>query len=300
MGTPPEVAEIVRRRGADLGGVTVDRVLRAQGKALLLLGHMSGDPDPLPVVVKVLATDEEFWAGKFAREIAVYAAFAQVPPPVRVPRLLHTDGHTVLAVEHLRGRPVDSDRYPRALPAGTLDAVLGTVTRFAGWQPPDGVLTPVFDYPDRVERYHRRGLLDEADRAALHRLLARIGAGAGSLEAAQRPAHGDPLPANLLLLPGSAGGCALIDFEFAGLFLPGFDLALLHTLLARIPAAQDRIEALVTGTGIEVPFLVNQAMVLTRELRIHADEPPTSPVRERLPLLRQQWRRFRTTLHERS
>ena len=32
-----------------------------------------------------------------------------------------------------------------------------------------------------------------------------------------------------------ACGCVLIDGEFTGLFLPGFDLAMLHTLVGRVP-----------------------------------------------------------------
>ncbi len=263
----------------------VGKTLRASDKSLLAFGDWHG----LPVVIKALRTDEEFWQTRFIHEIRLYQAFAENPPPIRVPRLVHTDGCGVLIVEHVPGGPVDVERYPeRPLSAATLDAVLDTVTAFARWTPPPGVLAPVFDYPGRVERYHRAGFFDADDRAALHVLL----------DAAPPPGqvgHGDPLPANLLL--SEAGGCVLLDFEFTGLFLPGFDLAMLHTLLADTPGAQDAVDALVGEAGIAVPFLINQAMVLSRELRLHTELDAGEFREKRLALLRPQWDAFHARLH---
>ncbi|MGH3979786.1 MAG: phosphotransferase [Pseudonocardiaceae bacterium] len=271
----------------DLGGAVLGQVLRAGDKSLLALGHRHG----MPVVIKALHTGEEFWQAKFDHEIRLYQAFTANPPPVRVPMLVHTDGHEVLVIEQITGHPVDAERYPeQPLPAATLDAVLNTVTAFAQWSPPAGVLAPVFDYPNRVERYHRAGFFDGRDRAVLHALLAE----AGPVGQAN---HGDPLPANLLLT--ESGGCVLLDFEFTGLFLPGFDLAMLHTLLAETPGAQASIETLVDETGIEVPFLVNQAMVLSRELRLHTELPDGEFRARRLSLLEPEWDAFRQRLHTR-
>jgi hypothetical protein len=195
----------------------------------------------------------------------------------------------VLVVEHVPGHVVDAERYPeQPLPAATLDAVLDTVTAFATWTPREGMLAPVFDYPDRVERYHRAGFFDERDRAALHALLEET-------PPPWQAGHGDPLPANLLLT--ERDGCVLLDFEFTGLFLPGFDLAMLHTLLADTPSAQDRIGAIVRETGIEVPFLINQAVVLSRELRLHTELPEGEFREKRLALLRPEWDVLRARLH---
>jgi hypothetical protein len=109
-------------------------VLRASDKSLLALGHRHD----LPVVIKALRTDEEFWQAKFTHEIGHYQAFTENPPPVRVPMLVHTDGRAQRAViEHIPGRPVDAERYPeQPLTAAMLDAVLDTVTAFAQWIPP--------------------------------------------------------------------------------------------------------------------------------------------------------------------
>jgi hypothetical protein len=272
---------------ADLGGAVPEKVLRATGKSLLALGHRDGQP----VVIKALCTSEEFWAGKFAREIRVYQAFTQVPPPARVPRLVHTDGHAVLVLEHVPGHVADPERYPgHPLPPAALDAILDAVTALARWAPPAGALAPVFDYPDRVRRYHAADFLDDGDAAALRALLAE-------LPPPGQPNHGDPLPSNLLLT--GDGGCALLDFEFTGLFLPGFDLAMLHALLAGTPGAQARIEGVVAEAGGGPEFLVNLAMVLSRELRIHAELPDGELRASRLALLRPQWQALRERLHAR-
>jgi hypothetical protein len=261
----------------------VGAVLRASDKSLLALGQRRG----LPVVIKALRTGEEFWQAKFDHEIRLYLAFTQNPPPVRVP----TDGHRVLVIENIPGHPVDAERYPeQALPATTLDAVLDTITTFSLWAPPPGVRAPVFDYPDRVERYHRAGFFDDTDRTALHAIFEE----AGPVWQANR---GDPLPANLLL--AERDECVLLDFEFTGLFLPGFDVAMLHTLLAKTAGAQASIEALMGEAGIEVPFLINQAMVLSRELRLHTELPDGEFRQRRLALLELEWDAFRQRLHTR-
>ncbi|MDA8369527.1 MAG: phosphotransferase [Nocardiopsaceae bacterium] len=271
--------------GEEIGGAVVQQVLQATSKTLLALGEYGGRT----VVVKALRTDEYFWQAKFGHEVGLYQAFQATPPPVRVPRLLHTDGHTVLVIEHIPGRPVDNERYPETPPpTGVVDTVLTTVSAFHQWQPPAGTLAAVFDYPDRIARYHHAGFFDGPDRAALEALLEAAGP-------VDQPNHGDPLPANLLITGHDE--CVLIDWEFTGLFLPGFDLAMLHTLLAAVPGAQDRIEAVVTASDIEVPFLVNRAMVLSRELRMHAELPAGDLRERRLALLRPQWSAFRACLH---
>ena len=142
-------------------------------------------------MIKALRTGEEFWQAKFDHEIRLHQAFTQNPPPVRVPTLVHTDGHRVLVIEHIPGQPVDAERCPEQ------PCPRPRWTRC--WTPsprsPCGlhrVLAPVFDYPDRVERYHRAGFFDDTDRTTLHALLEEAGP-------VWQANHGDPLPANLLL-----------------------------------------------------------------------------------------------------
>ena len=276
----PEVAAAAARLG--LRDMTV---LRHGGKTLLSAGNLAGRP----VVVKLLLDSGEFWQTRWQHEIAVYRAFEREPPPVRVPALIHTDGMRLLVLERLDGQPLDTERYPgRLLTEAEIGSCLGAIRRLSAWRPASGQFAPVWDYPDRVSRYHRAGYLTDSDRDALLRLLA-ICDPVGEI------GHGDPLPSNLLL---TGGGCALVDWEFTGTFLPGFDLAMLHTLLGICtPAARTRIDQIVADAGTEEPFAVNLAMVLSRELRIHR-ELPDSPMRtRRLALLGTAWARARDRLH---
>ena len=83
-----------------------------------------------------------------------------------------------------------------------------------------------------------------------------------------------------------------MDFEFTGRFLPGFDLAMLHTLLGASPQVRERIRGLVADAGIERPFLLNRAIVLARELRMHR----TAPDRALLTRLAAEWDELTATL----
>lgn len=273
--------------GLDLAGTTVEALLHTTDKTLLAAGHRGGRP----VVVKALTSTDPFWREKFAHEISVYRALADTPAPVDTPALVHTDGHSVLVLDRLPGRVLDLDRYPtRALTDDELTAAIATVTRFGTWSPPPGALRAVFDYPDRLRRY--APLLGPGPTAVLTRLCAELGAPAD-------PAHGDPLPGNLILSPTPGQGAALVDFEFTGLFLPGLDLAVLHTLLAATPGAPARIRAGAAAAGVDSrALLVNRAVVLARELRIHRELPDGALRRERLALIEPQCRDLTRELQE--
>lgn len=265
--------------------LSVDRILRRTGKSLLAAGIYADQP----AVVKLLLDNDAEWVSRWRHEIDAYRVFSQQPPPVRTPKLLHTDGERLLILEHLDGQVLDHVRYPQAAPSPeVVRTIVTTLSRNNGWHPPSGAFGKIFDYPARVERYRTAGYLDDTDANNLWALLARC-ADTGEFN------HGDPLPSNILL--PADGTCALLDWEFAGLFLPGFDLAMLHTLLSAAPTAQQIIDATVDDAGIEDPFTVNLAMVLTRELRIHR-ELPEGPLRQqRLPPIEAAWHQARRRLH---
>jgi hypothetical protein len=261
-------------------------------KSLLLAGTC----DDGPVVAKLLTAPDPYWTANFTKEITAYRTFAADAPPVRTPRLVAADEHTsVLIIERIEGHPMATDRYPGALaPSSDLNAVVETMTTLARWQPPVGAFAEVYDYPARLARFHHEhALLDDTDYAALTALLEHAGT-------ATCFAHGDPLPANLLR---TAQGYALIDWEFAGLYLPGYDLAVLWVLLRNIPGARDRLyqAACADRAAAEAAFLVNRAMILAREIRIHRDLPAALVWRDdRLKALEQDWHEVRPLLHAAS
>ncbi|HEY2309438.1 MAG TPA: aminoglycoside phosphotransferase family protein [Streptosporangiaceae bacterium] len=269
---------------AQFPGLRVEEMLCHDGKSLVATGH-AGDQ---PVVIKVLADGDPGWRHRQRHEIGVYKIFAEHPPPVRVPRLVHTDGHRIVVMERLEGTTLGSGRYPRVLTGREVSAAITLVGRLHGWQPPPDGFRPVFAYHERIARYHAAGYFTEEDRQALERLLAKCGQ-------PRQLNHGDPLPGNMVRLP--SGEWALLDWEFTGLFLPGFDLAMLSVLLAGTPGAAALLEDVVRRTGYEDAYLVNLAVVLSRERRIHLTLPADHPLRlARLPTIDAAWARARERL----
>ena len=264
----------------------IDAVLRRTDKTLLATGEFAGQR----VAVKYLLDTDTFWAAKWHHEADVYRIFADSPPPLRIPRLLYTDNARLLVLEWVDGEQLDEDRYPqRTLTTSEVDAVLRGVTALREWHPPQARFQTIFDYPDRFQRYHANGYLTDADLEAVERLLA-------GMPASAEVNHGDPVPSNILTRPD--GRATLLDWEFTGLFLPGFDLAMLHTQLgAHTPEIKKRIDAIVEDAGTPAAFTVNLVAVLTRELRLH-HELPDGPLRsDRLPYIDVAWQHTRERLH---
>jgi Phosphotransferase enzyme family len=277
---PPRMAALA----AQFPGLRVDEMLCYDGKSLVAAGH-AGDQ---PVVIKVLADGDPGWRHRQRHEIGVYQIFAKHPPPVRVPRLVHTDGCRIVVMERLQGATLGSGRYPRVLTVPEVRAAIALVGQLHGWQPLPSGFRPVFAYHKRIARYQAAGYFTEDDRRALERLLARCGQ-------SRQLNHGDPLPGNMVRLP--SGEWALLDWEFTGLFLPGFDLAMLSVLLAGTPGAAALLEDVACRTGSEDAYLVNLAVVLSRERRIHLTLPEDHPLRlARLPVIDAAWARAREWL----
>jgi hypothetical protein len=269
---------------SQFAGLRVDKMLAHEGKSLLAAGHAGNQP----VMIKVLPEGDPLWRHRQRHEIDVYQILARHPPPVRVPRLVHTDGRRIVVMERLDGVTLGSGRYPRTLTGQEVEAAARLVGQLHNWQPLPGGFRPVFGYRDRIVRYHAIGYFTEDERRALERLLARCG------EPWQLN-HGDPLPGNMIRLP--SGEWALLDWEFTGLFLPGFDLAMLSVLLAGTPGAADFVNDVVSQTCHEDSFLVNLAVVLSRERRIHLQLPRSHPLRlARLPVIDAAWARTRERL----
>lgn len=270
-------------------GLTGTRVVRGTGKSLLVAGVMDGEP----VIAKILITEDPFWVAKWQHEIDIYRSFERERPPVQIPQLKWTNGLNALILEWIGGPPADEGRYlSRPLDPGDISALVAAVQAIGTWQPAvpgSPALRVMVDYRRRIERYHRRGFFTAADRGALIQLLDRAGD-------RRQFGHGDLLPANVLF--GAAHTCTLVDWEFGGQYLPGYDLATLYVLLGgAAPLIRQVIEGAVGASGTGPEFSVNLACILVRELRIHQELTATDAARARLPGLRAEWMRGRARLH---
>jgi hypothetical protein len=253
----PDLAEI-------LPGLAAATVVRHTAKSVVLFGEHGGRQ----VAVKVLLEKAQEWRDRFAHEIEVYRAFATHPPPFRSPALVLADERSsMLVLERIEGRPLAEKRYPGSIAPVDVEAALDTVTTVNRWAPPPGPARVTgFDYVARLAAGLRQGLIKAADADRLELLLDR------------RPAdemefcHGDALLSNFI---AGGGRCDLLDWEFAGLYLPGFDLALLWTVLRDNPLGRRRIEAAIDAGGgaRREAFVINLSVVLARELRIHRELP---------------------------
>ncbi|MFD6875947.1 MULTISPECIES: aminoglycoside phosphotransferase family protein [unclassified Streptomyces] len=237
------------------------QVLRRSGRSVLLVGTTGR----MTAVAKVLLDHSPEWRERYRHEIATYRAFVRHRPPVRVPRLIAADPENcVLVVERMAGRVAALQRHPvEAPPRADVRAALGAVCRVNQWRPPVELFGQPVDYARRIARDHQLGLLTDRDFGDLQKLL-------HGLRPASTPwqfNHGDALLSNLLLSPA---GPVLLDWEHAGWYLPGYDLATLWTVLGDAPAARSQISRLAQSAGpaSRDAFLVNLMLVLTREIRM--------------------------------
>jgi hypothetical protein len=274
--------ERVRRLCSDF---RLGPTLRRTEKSLLLAGTVRNEG----VVAKVLLDHTPFWREKFFHEIATYRHFREQSLPFNVPRLVEADeASAVLLIRQVHGHTLSSERYPEEpLSQEDLDVALAAIEQVDSWKAgPRAPFQRVFDYPARLDRYRDHGLLDEHDHSLLSSVVGRQD------ESWWAFCHGDPLLSNFLRVGNE---CVLVDWEFSGFFVRGFDLAMLWVLLGSTPAARERIQDLIRRMGEkgETVFLLNLAMVLLREIRIHREQPIAPQRDSRLASLLEDWEAVR-------
>lgn len=257
------------------------QVLRRSGRSVLLVGTTGRST----AVAKCLLDRSPIWSERIRHEIAAYRSFVRHRPPVRVPRLIAADpDNGTLVIERMPGRVAALQRHPvEAPPRADIRAALGAVCRLNAWRPPAGTFDAPLDYAERIARFHELGLLTDRDMGDLQKLLHGIAQAAGRQGMGQF-CHGDALLSNILLSPA---GPVLVDWEHAGWYLPGYDLATLWAVLGDAPAARRQISQIAQAAGLASrdAFLVNLMLVLTREIRAYEtavqrslqDPAPTAP-----------------------
>ncbi|MEW1910248.1 aminoglycoside phosphotransferase family protein [Kitasatospora sp. NPDC085895] len=239
------------------------QVLREGSRHILIAGTIGRAPVVAKCLAPQAARDEQL-VERFHHEVAVYRAFVRHRPPVRLPRLVAADhDRCVLVLERVPGRPAARERHPVNPPTpGEVRAVLGAVRTLNLWRPPTDVFGKPLDYSLEISRYHSVGQLTDRDAGDLRQLLH------GLANTGRQLCHGDALLGNILLAPS---GPVLLDWEEAGWYLPGYDLAVLWSVLSGDTAARRQISQLAQsgGTLARDAFLVNLVLVLMREIRLH-------------------------------
>ncbi|MFJ6567745.1 aminoglycoside phosphotransferase family protein [Streptomyces sp. NPDC091292] len=242
------------------------QVLRRSGRSVLLVGTTGRST----AVAKCLLDQSPVWAEHSRHEIATYRSFVRHRPPVRVPRLIAADpDNCTLVIERMPGRVAALQRHPvEAPPRADVRTALAAICRLNQWQPPEGTFGRPLDYVSRMSRYHELGLLTDRDLGDLQKLLHGVAQSSGRQGVRLQFCHGDALLSNMLLSPA---GPVLVDWEHAGWYLPGYDLATLWAVLGDAPMARRQISQLAqhAGPASRDAFLVNLMLVLTREIRTY-------------------------------
>ncbi|MEV4708685.1 aminoglycoside phosphotransferase family protein [Actinoplanes sp. NPDC049316] len=229
--------------------------LRRTDKAVTIAGRWHGHD----VVAKQLTSSERHWVKRFTHEVSAYRAFTDAPPPWPVPRLHHA-GSRVLIIERLPGASPHTDRYPPQLPERIVRGMIEALTGFAAWHPPPGPLSmPATDWPARIRRYTAAGDLPDDIQQPLLQAVTSAPLVFG---------HGDPLASNALASAGQP--LIFIDYEFAGMYPPGADLALLGLWLGRHdPSAEQRCAQVAEAGGSLPRYRAMRVLWLAREQRVY-------------------------------
>lgn len=197
---------------------------------------------------------------RFRYELKVNTLLRDRPPPVPTPRLL---GHDVadrsLTFEAVAGEPL-GPKYPADLPGGDLDDLLALIDRLQPFNPRRRWLRRL-DTQRRLALAHRHDLLTVPQTAALRSL-------AMDVHRRHRFCHGDVTARNVLR--GEDSELVLIDWEWAGLYPEGYELAFLWYSLIDVPGGRDRVEA--RADRVE-PFLLSALLITLWHLQWYLPGP---------------------------
>ena len=285
MTAPDPGLDFHTRVAALCPGFVGDGEPRRFRKSEVLVGRV-GD---VSVFAKRLVKTEPVWVWFFAREVAMYRAFAAEPPAVPVPRLIAA-ADDVLVVERIPGEPLARARRPSAmLPIRTVAALLAATDSLATW-PHKPVHVEVaarvrsqlherlLEHPDEPT-WVRDGIRLAAKRGLVAEPLARIVDDALGRYTQTAFGHGDLLLRNAISEDDDS--VALVDWECAGIHPRDWDRALLWTQLA--PPARTLVEDAVRDSGGRWrAFLGLVVFAFARELRFAASfGPPEKSAAER-------------------
>lgn len=226
-----------------------------------------------PAVAKRLEHPDPYWRKLAAREIECYRLFRKKAPPFRIPKVRFADVRRGwLVLDRLEGRPLGMARYAEGpVPPDELAMALDyleKVPRYDQW-PRSKPEETAFIYREKLKRHIAEGRLAESDMILLDRLLDEPPAAVFQ--------HGDAVMRNFLLTPA---GMVLLDWEFCGRYLPGYDLAILWVMLAK-----DMNGRLATSARAERwpdpqrrAFGINLLMALAREIQIGRKDPALASI----------------------
>ena len=195
------------------------------GPRTVILGHHHAAPDQ--------------WARHFAYELRVNQLLTRHRPPVPTARLTGHDRKSLTlefgAVPGNRLGP----KFPLELGEDDLEGLIGFATALRSYRPRPRWLRKL-PVQRRLRRAHEAGLLTAREYKDLRQIPLRV------------PlrwvfAHADINPSNVV---SGDDGPFLLDWEWAGLYPDGYDLAFLWFVLVDLPDARTVVESRIHGNPI--------------------------------------------------
>lgn len=241
-----------------LAGLVLDELIVATSKSAIWKASF----EDKPAIVKQLRSEEGFWIEKFHNEVAVYSYFRDQNSINFAPRMywpsLSNAPANFFIIDLIDAEPLARERYPLIVDENGLLEAINTAFVIETLSMPGAKVA--MNYEERILRYQKTGFMDYESAEMLTKLFVSC----SNVE--WRFQHGDLLPANILR---SFSRVVFLDWEFAGMYLPGYDLALMTVVCSRCKRSKEIISScLQQNPSLNAPYFLNLAMVLTREMRI--------------------------------
>lgn len=199
----------------------------------------------------------------FRYEARILRMLESKTPSVDFPKFVHLKDDEI-RMSAVDGTPV-GPKFPSVLSADRIDQLVEVASGLKSYEPPRVRLrtyNPVARWAWRI------GETSLGTRTAISELLAQW-------QPTMAFAHGDFIPRNMI---DNAGTIALVDWEFAGWYPIGYDLATLWLVTGEVPGARERIESNVGQESSSFWFGAYVASVSYLGLALRS--PPSAPFAE--------------------
>jgi 8-oxo-dGTP diphosphatase len=195
-------------------------------------------------------------------ELRVNRLLAQMRPPVRAPRLISSSRRgPSMTFEAVNGGRL-GPKFPLSLPVDDLGELVELAGTLGSYRPRRRWFRRLH-VGRRLALHCRSGLLSPAEADALAALAARPAVKWAF-------AHGDVTARNVLR--DADGRLALIDWEWAGLYPAGYELAFLWFSLVEVAGGRAKVESAVPSRH-EAGFLLSAALVHLLHLQLSLRTP---------------------------
>jgi Ser/Thr protein kinase RdoA (MazF antagonist) len=195
-------------------------------------------------------------------ELRVNRLLHHLPPPVPVPALVRSSRREPsMTFEAVDGVPL-GPKFPSSLAGAEVDELVAMALAMDHYRPRRRWFRRL-RVDSRLRLHQRSGLLSGADAQALDRL-------ARSPSIKWHFAHGDITARNVLR--DRDGHSVLIDWEWAGLYPAGYELAFLWSSLVNIPSGRAHLNAAISAR-YEAGFLLSATMVHLLHLQMWRARP---------------------------